>query len=47
MRLASPIPFNIPEQGRASSGVPGLDNILGGGFPANHLYLSEGTPGAG
>ena len=37
----------IPEQERASTGIPGLDNILGGGFPAHHLYLLEGTPGAG
>ena len=29
------------------SGVDGLDDILGGGFPANHLYLVEGFPGAG
>lgn len=38
---------NIPEQTRASTGIPGLDDILGGGLPANHLYLIEGTPGAG
>jgi circadian clock protein KaiC len=37
----------IPEQERASTGVPGLDDILGGGLPANHLYLVEGTPGSG
>ncbi|MDB5947675.1 MAG: circadian clock protein KaiC, partial [Ramlibacter sp.] len=37
----------IPEQERASTGVPGLDHILGGGLPVNHLYLIEGTPGAG
>lgn len=37
----------IPAQERASTGVPGLDYILGGGLPANHLYLVEGTPGAG
>ena len=30
-----------------SSGVDGLDDILGGGFPANHVYLVEGYPGAG
>ena len=30
-----------------SSGVDGLDDVLGGGFPANHLYLVEGFPGAG
>ena len=28
-------------------GVPGLDNVLGGGLTANRLYLLEGAPGAG
>ena len=32
---------------RASTGVPGLDEILGGGLPTNHLYLLEGEPGTG
>ena len=35
------------DQKRASTGIAGLDNVLGGGFPANHLYLVEGTPGSG
>src|SRR3954453_10719143 len=39
--------IDAPAQTRASTGVPGLDNILGGGLPANHLYLVEGTPGSG
>ena len=30
-----------------STGIPGLDDILGGGLPAQHLYLVEGTPGTG
>jgi circadian clock protein KaiC len=38
---------SLPEQKRASTGVAGLDHILGGGLPANHLYLIEGTPGSG
>ncbi|MDM0050372.1 ATPase domain-containing protein [Variovorax sp. J22R115] len=29
------------------TGVPGLDEVLAGGLPAGHLYLVEGTPGAG
>lgn len=29
------------------TGVPGLDEVTGGGFPDGHLYLIEGTPGAG
>jgi circadian clock protein KaiC len=34
-------------QQRASTGIPGLDDVLGGGLPANHVYLVEGDPGAG
>jgi circadian clock protein KaiC len=30
-----------------SVGVPGLDDVLGGGLVANRLYLLEGPPGAG
>ncbi len=32
---------------RASTGVPGLDNVLAGGLPSGHLYLVEGSPGTG
>src|SRR4051812_22056199 len=32
---------------RILSGIKGLDDILGGGFPKNHLYLVEGDPGTG
>ena len=32
---------------RLSTGVAGLDDILAGGFPSNHLYLIEGNPGTG
>src|SRR5689334_2938330 len=32
---------------RASTGVAGLDEILGGGLPVNHLYLLDGEPGTG
>jgi len=28
-------------------GVPGLDDVLGGGLTSNRLYLIEGTPGSG
>jgi circadian clock protein KaiC len=41
----SPIAISALE--RAASGIPGLDDILGGGFPSNHLYLVEGDPGTG
>jgi circadian clock protein KaiC len=30
-----------------SSGVPGLDNVLGGGWLPSRMYLVEGTPGSG
>lgn len=32
---------------RIQSGIEGLDDILNGGFPTNHLYLVEGDPGTG
>lgn len=32
---------------RASTGVEGLDSILGGGFPRKRLYLIQGEPGTG
>lgn len=34
-------------QERASTGIAGLDDVLGGGLPSNHVYLVEGDPGAG
>src|SRR5690242_18481139 len=39
----SPKPFD----GRASSGIAGLDEVLRGGFPMNRLYLVHGNPGSG
>lgn len=36
-----------PSQARATTGISGLDNVLGGGLPRGHLYLVEGSPGAG
>jgi circadian clock protein KaiC len=32
---------------RAATGIPGLDEILGGGLPAHRLYVVEGDPGSG
>ena len=46
MRRTPPTP-NLPHQERASTGVPGLDDVLVGGLPTNHLYLVEGDPGSG
>jgi len=31
----------------ASTGIKGLDNVMGGGFTPNRLYLIEGMPGSG
>jgi circadian clock protein KaiC len=33
--------------GRAATGIAGLDEVLIGGFVRDHTYLVEGTPGAG
>ena len=38
---------SVASSGRASTGIPGLDNILGGGLTPDRLYLVEGTPGTG
>lgn len=40
-------PPRLPKPTRISTGVPGLDNILGGGLTAERVYLIEGTPGTG
>ncbi|TWO73108.1 AAA family ATPase [Caenimonas sedimenti] len=44
---AKTIDHDLPRQERASTGIPGLDDVLGGGLPIRHLYLVEGNPGAG
>lgn len=31
----------------AGTGIAGLDHVLNGGFPRNHLYLIDGDPGTG
>ena len=37
----------MTEPARASTGIQGLDDILGGGFLCNRLFLVEGMPGSG
>ena len=32
---------------RSPSGCPGLDDVLGAGYPSGHVYLIEGEPGTG
>ena len=39
--------MNTPPIQRSPTGVPGLDDILDGGFIAERLYLIDGRPGAG
>src|SRR5574338_527141 len=34
-------------QDRVRTGITGLDDILGGGLPANRLHLIDGEPGTG
>jgi circadian clock protein KaiC len=40
-------PDNQNSANLLSTGITGLDDILGGGFFHNHLYLIEGDPGTG
>ena len=35
------------EPARISTGAAGLDDILGGGFDSQRMYLYEGRPGTG
>lgn len=44
-RPSPPADASAPD--KLSTGVPGLDDIMAGGFPARHLYLIEGDPGTG
>ena len=37
----------VKEPTRILTGIPGLDEVLSGGLPANHLYLIDGEPGSG
>jgi circadian clock protein KaiC len=37
----------VNNQQVASTGIDGLDHILCGGFPRNHVYLLQGDPGVG
>jgi circadian clock protein KaiC len=37
----------VAKNGVAATGIEGLDHILLGGFPRNHVYLLQGDPGVG
>ena len=36
-----------PEQSLVATGIAGFDDIIGGGFTRNRLYLIQGNPGSG
>ena len=36
-----------PPPAKSSTGISGLDDILGGGLAPNRFYLIEGMPGSG
>jgi circadian clock protein KaiC len=38
---------DIDKPTKAQTGIRGLDDVLGGGLAAGHLYLLEGNPGTG
>ena len=39
--------MSIVDPKPAATGIVGLDDVLRGGFPANHVYLIQGDPGSG
>jgi len=41
------MPRSTPTVQRASTGIAGLDSILDGGLPTDHIYLLDGEPGTG
>lgn len=43
----SPSSLPLDEPGTVPSGVPGLDQVLAGGFAQNRVHLVEGAPGSG
>jgi circadian clock protein KaiC len=47
MRCAITAATSIPSNPRVSTGISGLDTILGGGLTPQRVYLVEGTPGTG
>ncbi|MGZ8398503.1 MAG: ATPase domain-containing protein [Gemmatimonadales bacterium] len=36
-----------PLPGKSCTGVPGLDSVMGGGYPSQNMFLVEGDPGTG
>jgi len=44
--FSAALPESLSDK-RDSTGIAGLDDVLGGGFPKGHLFLVEGEPGTG
>ena len=40
-------PTDTAAPDRVATGIPGLDDVLGGGVTPNRVYLVEGNPGSG
>jgi circadian clock protein KaiC len=47
MNTNSSIKKDVTQSTRVCTGIPGLDDILGGGLTKNRVYLLEGSPGTG
>ena len=45
--MAADAEATVEREGMARLGVPGLDDVLGGGLARNRVYLLEGSPGTG
>ena len=45
--LRQPTASDTPSQEKSLTGVPGLDSVMGGGYPSQNMFLVEGDPGTG
>ena len=45
--LMSTVDKDVSPRARASTGIPGLDDVMDGGFTNRRLFLIEGVPGSG
>ena len=46
-QTVTPADMTIAASAPASTGIAGLDQLMGGGFPTRRLHLIEGVPGTG
>jgi hypothetical protein len=40
--LRQPTASDTPRQEKSLTGVPGLDSVMGGGYPSQNMFLVEG-----